>query len=135
MERALEELIWDRARSLCEYCKFPAAVSELPFQIDHVIALKHGGQSASENLALACFYCNSFKGPNIAGIDPAEGKIARLFHPRQDHWADHFEWNGPILQARTAVGRATIQVLRINHPLVVEIRRWLIREGSFPPRG
>jgi hypothetical protein len=34
----------------------------------------------SENLALACCYCNRYKGPNLAGIDPQYGNIVSLFH-------------------------------------------------------
>jgi hypothetical protein len=54
----------------------------LPFQVDHSIARKHGGRASENNLALACFYCNSFKGPNIAGLDPDTGEVVRLFHRR-----------------------------------------------------
>ncbi|HQX50766.1 MAG TPA: HNH endonuclease signature motif containing protein [Planctomycetaceae bacterium] len=107
---------------------FPAAHAWLPFQIDHVVAEKHGGETVAENLALSCYYCNSFKGPNIAGIDPiGEPDVAvQLFHPRKDRWADHFEWNGALLFGKSATGRATIAVLRINDPEAVECRQLLI---------
>jgi len=54
MGRALEELVRDRARGHCEYCRFPAEHAEAPFQVDHIVALKHGGETTAENLALAC---------------------------------------------------------------------------------
>jgi hypothetical protein len=38
MERSLEELVWQRAGSCCEYCLVPQAVDLLPFEIDHIIA-------------------------------------------------------------------------------------------------
>jgi hypothetical protein len=55
MERALEELIWQRARDCCEYCRMPQEFDPIPFNIDHIIALSHGGPTRASNLALACF--------------------------------------------------------------------------------
>lgn len=124
MERELEQLVWARADGRCEYCQFPDAFAEAPFQIDHIIARKHGGLTVAENLAVACFHCNSYKGTDLTGIDPVTGRIVRLFHPRQDRWSRHFEWHGDELGGLTAIGRATIRVLWINHPLAVEARRW-----------
>ena len=86
------------------------------FHVDHIIARQHGGQTGTENLALACLHCNQHKGPNIAGSDPESGEIVPLFHPRRDRWGDHFEWNGVDLTGKTTIGRATIQVLAINDP-------------------
>jgi hypothetical protein len=108
-------------------------LAALQFQIDHVRAQKHGGVSALDNLALSCFACNSYKGPNIAGIDPMTGRSTRLFHPRRDRWTSHFEWNGAILVGRSRIGRATIHVLNMNHPDVVSIRDTLIAARIFPP--
>lgn len=101
----------------------------LSFELEHVIAEKHGGETVLQNLAYACRYCNAYKGPNIAGIDPQTGHVVTLFHPRQDRWDDHFRWNGPELVGQTAVGRATIQVLRMNHPEMVALRKSLLKEG------
>jgi hypothetical protein len=41
----------------------------------------------------------------------------------------HFEWNGPVVVGRTAIGRATVDVLKINLPERVEHRRLLIASG------
>jgi hypothetical protein len=43
-----------------------------------------------DNLALACFFCNRYKGPNLSGFDPATGALTQLFDPRSQIWADHF---------------------------------------------
>src|SRR5439155_7190530 len=43
----------------CEYCRFPARLTRVPFQIDHIIAEKHGGRTTFENLALSWFFCNT----------------------------------------------------------------------------
>jgi 5-methylcytosine-specific restriction endonuclease McrA len=84
VRRELVELVRRRAGLRCEYCHFPEPYSGLNFQIDHVIAEKHGGPTAIENLALSCIYCNSYKGPNLSGFDSATGDIVPLFNPRQD---------------------------------------------------
>lgn len=128
MDRDLERLVWDRAEGHCEYCRLPT-LEWLRFQFDHIIAEKHHGPTEQDNLGLSCFHCNSFKGPNISGVDPLTGKITRLFHPRRDAWNKHFEWNGVLLVGRSPIGRTTIDVLRINHPRMVQLRRALREEG------
>jgi hypothetical protein len=120
-----------QAEYRCEYCHYPMAIAEFAFELDHIIAKKHRGKDDRENLAVSCFYCNSFKGPNIAGIDPESGEIVRLFHPRKDPWDIHFQWQGATLTGLTSIGRATIQVLFINHPDAVAIRESLMSEGVF----
>lgn len=134
MDAALIALVRERAQARCEYCQLAQDVSCLPFEIDHIIAQKHGGPSHAMNLSWSCFYCNRYKGPNIAGVDPETGRIVRLFHPRKDLWTRHFRWNGPVLVGKTTTGRATIAVLAINHPDAVTLRGALIEEGVFPPR-
>jgi hypothetical protein len=129
MNPRLRSKIRQRAGLRCEYCHFPEAVAELRFQVDHVLAEKHGGQTALSNLAWACFRCNSHKGPNLAGLDERTGKMARLFNPRQEVWEDHFRWTGPRLVGKTPVGRATVAVLCINRLDVVLLRRSLMTEG------
>jgi 5-methylcytosine-specific restriction endonuclease McrA len=58
MDATLAGLVRERARSRCEYCRLPEAFSAIPFEIDHIVAQKHGGPTREENLALSCFYCN-----------------------------------------------------------------------------
>lgn len=132
MNTALECLVWQRANSTCEYCRLPQELHAAPFQVDHVIAQKHGGATEAENLALACLSCNLFKGPNVAGIDPDSRTIMRLFHPRSDVWDQQFRWEGAILIGLNAIGRTTVNVLAINEPSRVAIRASLLSEGRFP---
>jgi hypothetical protein len=108
---------------------FPERFAELPFQMDHIIAEQHGGPTVDDNLALACARCNRHKGPNLSGIDPEAGTITRLFNPRTDDWSEHFLWKDEDLVARTAIGRATLVVLHINHPDARAQRAALIQEG------
>ncbi len=127
MNETLRQYVRDRAEMRCEYCRLPQAVHELPHQIEHIIAIKHKGDDAPENLALACYNCNSFKGPNIAGLDPATKQLTRLYHPRTDLWDEHFAWVGPELIEITAIGRTTIEVLRCNDDENIELRRILLK--------
>jgi hypothetical protein len=133
MNVRLERLVWRRAQRTCEYCQLLQEYDELPFQIDHILARKHGGLTTAQNLALACFPCNNHKGPNIAGRDPLTERIVQLFHPRRQKWRQHFVWDGPFLEGQTAIGRATIAVLEINLPHRVNLRQALIEENVFPP--
>jgi len=93
---------------------------------------KHGGSESLENLALACGRCNRHKGANIAGIDPASRQLTRLFNPRADGWSEHFAWDGPRIVGRTPIGRATIDVLVMNHPDALAVRQELIASGRLP---
>ena len=134
MNPAPRESVRERAGYRREYCLLAERCSSLPFEMDHVIPEKHGGLTESANLALACCYCNRFKGPNLSGLDPQTRDIARLFHPRRDSWNDHFRWDGVTLVGMTAVGRATVQVLSVNLPGHLRVRSALRDEGLFPPK-
>ena len=122
MTKELEAQVYARANHRCEYCHVPTIAYQSPFQIDHVIASKHGGATVFSNLALSCFHCNIHKGPNIAGLDPpGTGPLVRLFNPRTDGWGDHFRYEGAVLVGLTPIGRATLHVLNINDPLAVGV--------------
>jgi hypothetical protein len=131
MAAGLTHQVRQRAAGRCEYCRLPQAGSNIPFEIDHIIARKHDGRTAAGNLALTCWYCNSFKGSDLTGIDPVTRKLTRLFHPRRHKWDWHFRYDGPILVGRTAIGRTTIRVLQINCEEAVTLRESLMAEGLF----
>lgn len=105
---------------------------ELPLQIEHIVARKHHGSDEFDNLALACFSCNNHRGSNLSGIDPVSGEMTRLFHPRSDDWRTEFELEGALIVGKTPIGRATVDVLAMNLPYRVELRRALIDEGVYP---
>jgi len=88
MDEQLRQAVRAHARVRCEYCHLQEAHSSLPFEIEHIIAEKHGGESKFENLAWSCRYCNSYKGSNISGIDPSTKEIVPLFHPRRQRWEE-----------------------------------------------
>ena len=114
--KALAATVRRRANGACEYCDIYETEVELPFTIDHIRARQHGGRTALDNLALSCSFCNSHKGPNVGGIDPQTGRHTRLFNPRRDAWKAHFRWIKLRIVGLTAVGRATVDVLALNHP-------------------
>jgi hypothetical protein len=130
MDDELRQLVIARAQGRCEYCHLPERFSFFPFQIDHIIAEKHGGPTVAENLALSCFYCNSYKGPNIAGWLSESNEVIRLFHPRSDEWSEHFEWSETTLVGKTKIGQVTIAVLAINRPDAKAVRAWIRHIGE-----
>jgi hypothetical protein len=131
MDAALQRLVRHRAGGRCEYCRLPQAASRVPFEIDHIRSRKHHGPTVAGNLALSCIYCNGYKGPDLSGIDPATGRLTKLFHPRRHKWDYHFRYQGGTLIGRTAIGRTTIDVLRINLPNLVALREVLMEDGLF----
>ena len=124
---AFREKVAVRAGHSCEYCQTPEPASFAPHQLDHVIALKHGGETTLDNLALSCTLCNRRKGSDLSSLDPATGRLEPLFHPRRDHWHEHFELHDGQLVGLSPSGRATIYLLRLNHPHRVQER--LLRFG------
>jgi hypothetical protein len=132
MKAALIRLVWHRAGHCCEYCRMPQEWDPTPFEIDHIIADKHKGPTVASNLCLSCFYCNSFKGSDISSLDAVTLKLTPLFNPRRHKCSRHFRWEGANLVGRTAIGRVTVELLRINDPFRVEFREELMAEGLYP---
>jgi len=83
------------------------------------------GVMMRRNLALACHFCNRYKGPNLAGIDPTTGTLTRPFNPRIDIWNQHFQTQAGHIIGLTPVGRTTVYVLNMNRPDRVRVRREL----------
>jgi len=128
---ALRRQVYERASGQCEYCLIPEALIFAGHEIDHIIAQKHEGQTDAANLALSCVLCNKNKGSDIASIDPATGVIVPLFHPRRDRWLEHFQLSGAEIIPVTPIGRATVRLLRLNHPHRLIEREQLLDSGIF----
>jgi hypothetical protein len=128
-------LVKERAQGFCEYCLADSKFADSPFDIEHIIPQSEGGQSVSENLALACHGCNLFKSNKTEVFDSASDKNVRLFHPRTDVWEDHFVWTSDFtkLVGLTAIGRATIYALKLNREGLVNQRKMLHKYGIHPP--
>jgi hypothetical protein len=114
MDAALRRLVRRRADGRCEYCRLVQNMEPLSFHIEHIVSRQHGGTDSPDNLALACHHCNLRKGTNLTAIDTDAGLLTRLFHPRQDVWEQHFIERAGEVIGRTAVGRATVRLLKMN---------------------
>ena len=132
---ALRRQVIARAGGCCEYCLSDTTDRGIDFAIDHVIAEKHGGPTQADNLCLACYWCNSFKGSDLSSVDwAAGGVIVPLFNPRQQQWDDHFRLDGLRIVALTPTGRVTTSLLQMNSPKRIEERRLLMELGVYPCR-
>ena len=130
----LRALVIARARESCEYCQVHVEYTAFIHEIDHVIAKKHGGATAPDNLAYACAQCNRFKGSNVAAIDPQTSAIVPLFNPRTQHWYDHFQLDGPVITPLTAICSATEKLLQLNQIDRLLLRKELLAAGRYPYR-
>jgi len=128
-------LVAERAGHRCEYCHAPEAVFNMPFEVEHIIALAKEGLDEASNWALACRSCNLNKSDHLDGLDPITQQRTRLFHPRQDQWTDHFAVDQVFpfnLEGQTPIGRATIAQLRMNSRLQLAARAQWIELQLFP---
>ncbi len=129
---ALRRHVIERAGDCCEYCLLNQDDIFFTFEIDHIIAEKHAGETNSNNLCLSCPDCNRYKGSDIASIDPETMLITTLFNPRQQTWDKHFCLDGVIIEPRTNVGRATVRLLRLNDFERIQDRELYADAGSYP---
>ena len=129
----LKQAVIERAHGCCEYCRIGQDDYLLPFHIDHIISQKHLGDDKLDNLCLACYRCNAYKGSDIAALDLETGNITRLFHPRKHIWDDHFRLldNGEI-KGLTPEGRGTLFLLRMNELHRIQNRVDLLALGRYP---
>jgi len=132
--RPVRARVCERAQERCEYCLLPEEADVIAFEVDHITAEQHGGSTVLGNLAYSCFECNRRKGPNLTSIDPQTDEITILFNPRTQQWNDHFHINNDgTLIGRSAVGRTTIRLLKLNDPERVQERVDLIAVGKLTP--
>src|SRR5436190_24135307 len=123
MDAAVRNVVRRRAGDRCEYGGLHQAQSPLAsLHLEHVRPIKHQGTDDLANLALACIDCNLRKGTNVAGYDPQSGVLTELFHPRNQLWAEHFEWRAVFIVGLTAVGRTTVEVLDLNSEDRLQLR-------------
>jgi hypothetical protein len=131
----LRRHIAERAKQCCEYCHAQARYSADSFTVDHIAPQSLGGLTVAENLAFSCQGCNQHKSIRTSALDPVTDATVALFHPRQQHWKEHFAWNDDftLLLGVTPTGRATIAALQLNRPGLVNLRRTLYAIGEHPP--
>lgn len=129
------DFVAKRAGHRCEYCRAPEVLFTFRFEIDHITPLYKGGRDTSDNWALACRACNLWKADVIDRNDTVTKTDIRLFHPRTDHWFDHFNFKldeSMLIIPATPIGRVTVAQLRLNAPAQLEARKWWMLLGLFP---
>ena len=129
------QIVASRANFVCEYCLIAEADAYFRFQVEHIISRKHGGSSELENLALACVFCNRYKGSDIASLIPESGELVRFFNPRINRWREHFRLNGVVIEPLTEIGEATVRILQMNHDDQILERQVLSRRGRYPSKA
>ena len=131
---AVRRQITDRDTQRCAYCRSPMIVG-IPMVIEHINPLVSGGSSTPDNLCLACYRCNEFKGSRTEAADPRDGQLTPFFHPRQQRWPEHFAWSeqGDTMVGLAACGRTTIEALHLNNDWIVQARRLWMLTGLHPP--
>ena len=128
----LRQSVMARADGRYEFCLLHQDDTPFTHQIDHFIPVKHGGQTVSANLVVACLECNRYKGSDIAAFDPVSGDISPLFHPRTQIWTAHFTLQDAWIIGQTPPGRATVVLLRLNSMERLIQRQTLMRIGRYP---
>ncbi|WP_262697093.1 HNH endonuclease [Fibrisoma montanum] len=125
-----------RSQGYCEYCQSPADFATEPFSIEHIIPRTRQGTSELDNLAYSCIGCNVYKSDTVESLDVVSQELAPLFNPRTMVWEDHFLWDDSLtgLVGKTAIGRVTIDVLRLNRKPLKNLRRALMAIGEHPPK-
>ena len=133
----LRQRVRTAAGDRCGYCHSHQQYVMGRLEIEHIIPRARGGNDDETNLWLSCSLCNRYKGPQIVGIDPHTHTTVPLFNPRTQLWRDHFRWrpDGVIILGMTSIGRATVEALRLNNELAVEVRRNWVLAGWHPPEG
>jgi len=126
-----------RAQQRCEYCQSAERLTGFLFTIDHIIPRSAGGADSADNLCLACTGCNGHKHARTTAVDPQTGMTVPVYHPRRQHWQEHFEWStdGQSVIGVTPVGRATVNALQLNRAQLVNSHRLWVSAGWHPPGG
>lgn len=128
---SVREKVVERAKNRCEYCRLAQAGQEAQFHIDHIRPRSASGETALDNLALACVSCSLRKAARVSAVDPEAGSVVPLFNPRTQAWSEHFQWSGNLLVGLTPTGRALIQALDMNRSLILAIRKEELKRGRL----
>jgi hypothetical protein len=128
----VRKLVIQRASGCCEYCLKHQDFSIYTHEVDHIIAVKHGGETTADNLALSCLSCNRHKGSDFATIDQVTKEIVPLFNPRRQVWNEHFYLEGARIEGKTQIGQGTARLLQFNVPNRVLERQVLMSQGLYP---
>ena len=123
------------AQNRCGYCLSQQRYVMGKLEIEHIFPSSLGGSNEEENLRLSCGLCNRYKSNQIEGFDEETNSFVALFNPRFQIWAEHFTWSADTTEiiGISATGRATVNALKLNNEIAVEVRRNWIFAGWHPP--
>lgn len=132
---ALRKQVEDRADNICEYCLIPIEETYFGGEIDHIIGIKHDGETILENLALACQPCNRNKGSDLGSNSVTTNILTRFYNPRIDVWTKHFQVNEDAeIIPLTEIGEVTGRIFKFNEfervlerQGLIELGLWLVR--------
>ena len=128
---ALRRQIIAKAQRVCEYCLIHQDDTFFGCHVDHIVSEKHGGLTVADNLALACTFCNLYKGSDLGSLVES-GDLIRFYHPRTDVWSEHFVLTEATIEPLTEVGEVTVRIFRFNHSDRLLERQNLIDTGLYP---
>lgn len=131
----LRRLVAARDQNRCAYCLTTEENCGLQMHLDHIRPEIAGGPTTLDNLCLACFACNVYKGAQQTALDSITDEITPLFHPLRQRWSEHFAWVEDQTQivGLTPCGRATVIALQMNNPIIVRARQRWVSAGWHPP--
>lgn len=72
----LRRLVVSRAGNRCEYCQLSQEGQAATFHVDHIVPVSAHGETAADNLALACVACSLYKAARQHALDPETGADA-----------------------------------------------------------
>lgn len=132
----LQRQIRERFSNCCAYCHTAESLTVTTFEFEHIVPRSAEGATTFENLCLSCPSCNRHKASHQTAVDPETQVATPLFHPQQQRWSDHFAWNADATEVTglTAIGRATIAMLKINRPQMIRVRKMWVKLGEHPPK-
>jgi hypothetical protein len=131
----VKRIVVSRSYGYCEYCQSPSEISTDFFSIEHIIPRSKNGTDNLDNLAFSCSGCNLGKYNKTEALDIISQNLYPLFNPRTMVWDEHFIWDESLTSmiGKTAIGRTTIEALKVNRRQVKNLRRALIAIGEHPP--
>lgn len=128
----LRRQVEERANDICEYCFVPIEETYFGGEIDHIVGIKHGGETVLENLALACQLCNRSKGSDLGSNTSITNTLTRFYNPRIDVWSEHFQIDeNTLIISLTEIGEVTARIFKFNDFERVLERQGLIELGLW----
>ena len=127
-------IVYNRANGCCEYCKIPSDYSNDTYTLEHTLDFSKGGSDDLRNIAYACGTCNANKRDYSTAFDSVTNSQVPIYNPREQNWGEHFVWSDDFCSiiVTTAIGRATVDLLKLNSKALRNLRKALIAIDVHP---